>query len=251
MLRAFLDETESHHGKERLTGVAAFVFDDEGYRAFLQQWNPRVRSLKERFHLAACYGGYGQFGEPPWDRDARERLWKELGELIVQTRLAGFFCFITQADYDGLKDTSPSLTAYSGSAYSLCLLHCAFGVADFAKKANHPNIFYTFESGASKMNEARNFMRRAAAHKKVKSDLHIADYAFAEKLDEPALASADYLAWAGQRMYMEYLNGADNFHPVFDLLRRSGSLHSVQLTPASIFRQALFNKFYQLHADQE
>ena len=54
----------SHYGKERVTGVGAFAFDDTGYEKFLDDWRPRIAGLKKPFHMAHCYGDYGEFGEP-------------------------------------------------------------------------------------------------------------------------------------------------------------------------------------------
>jgi hypothetical protein len=89
-------------------------------------------------------------------------------------------------------------------------------------------------------------MNRAVSNEVVKEYLRVKGHAFAEKVYEPTLCAADYLAWGWQRSWHE-----DGWHEVFEIVRsdKSRPLYISQLNPAKIGIQAMFNKLYGLSLD--
>lgn len=244
--RAFFDETEAQpqHGRTALTGVAACIFDNRGYETFSAEWGPRIASLEKPFHMASVYGyGRGEFAAPPWNNDSRKRFWTDLGNLIVRTHQAAVVCFITQDDYDSFMRTNPATAALVGNPYTLCLLFCSFLVGDYAKSKGE-DVFYSFEAGGPKMNEASKFIKSAMENETAKNHLRVRGWSFVQKVNEPTLCAADYLAWGWQRAYQ----GQEEWHEVIEIIRadKNHPLYISQLNAGRIFKQALFNKFYGL-----
>lgn len=248
VLRGFFDETITH-SETRLTGVAGCIFDDVGYQAFRSEWGGRTKGLKKPFHMTACYGGYGEFGAPPWSSDARDLLCRQLGELTARTRLAGFVCYMHNSDYEKYIRENPSHADIVGDCYSLCLLFCVELMADYAKKKKQ-DVYYTFESGHAREKQAQAMLRRANANSKVREMLNIGGYAFVSKANEPTLCSADFLAWTCQRSLAP--EGNKEWHPLFEIVRtksRGQPLYITRLSAGNVMHQAIFNTFYGLHSD--
>ena len=241
MFRAFFDETQSHQG-ELVSGVASCVFDDKGYEAFVNGWAPRIEEFGS-FSLTDLY-----FGNKPFDRcgeQERITLWMELGNLIRRTRIASSISFITQQDFADYKKAQPEVEAFVGNPYAFCLLHCAFIVAEFAKSKGVDSILYSFESGGPKWKEASALLQRASEQRKVAEYLRMKGFAFVEKKIEPALHSADYLAWGWQRTYAKNL---DKWHETFEIVRsdKEHPLYITRLREGHISSQMMFNLFYGL-----
>ena len=247
MFRAFFDETQSHKG-ERITGVSACLFDSVGYETFAREWGPRVEEFGS-FSISDLYWGHKPFSGAKWHDDRRVALWTELGNLIRKTRLASFVSFVTHADFESYTKEQPSIERVVGNPYALCLLHCAFIVADFAKSKNIESVLYSFEAGGPKWKDAAALMERSAENPKVKEYLRLRGFGFADKAIEPALYSADYLAWGWQR---SYATGAGRWHETFEIVRsdKDHPLYVSRLTEGKISRQVLFNLFYGLDADR-
>lgn len=214
MLRALCDETQSHKG-ERITGVAAVLFEDSGYEAFRAEWLPQLARLKKPFSMAHCYWGYEEFAKKPWDDESRRSLWQGLGDLITRTRIAAFVSFITDDDFEQHVRKRPNFENRIGNAYNFCLMHCALQVSKFAKKNGGGDVAYTFESGGPKMEEASAFMNRVAHNEKVVSDLSYGGHAFLSKSAEPALYAADYIAWGWQRSFSP---GGSEWHETLQII---------------------------------
>jgi hypothetical protein len=236
-----------------MEGVAAFLFDDAGYETFRAEWAPRVENCKKPFHVSECYGEYGEFSAPPFRSGDGKQMCRDLGRLIVRTRMVGYVSFITKDDWHAALKKSPKLDLLSGSPYTACLLLCAQNMAKFANERDQ-DIFYTFESGHAKQAEAEAFIRRAEQDERTVKQLRIGGHAFVSKRKEPTLCSADYLAWAWQRSWSDHKIDSDRYdrpHELFRILSEPprAPVYVTQFTAGTIGLQAMFNAFYGLHKD--
>lgn len=247
MFRALCDETITFHG-EPIVGVAAVLFDDRGYEDFHKSWKPKLELLDRPFSMSKCYGGHEEFGRKPWDADSRRNLWQGLGNLIVETRVATFFSFVTKADFKNHVLDRPNHRSATGDAYQFCLAHCAWMVADYSRKNGVKNIGYTFESGGPRSNEASQFWERVGKSSKVKNDLCYGGHAFLEKAIEPALYAPDYIAWGLQKTFAE---GNKHWHETIEIVRsdKTHPMYVTQISEGSVFQHLLYNTFYNLSQD--
>jgi hypothetical protein len=215
---AYFDATYGGDSNDRLTAVAGYLFGLEGATMFRQFYDSRIDPLvppdpkkgnQKIFHSAACFDGSDPyFGI---QRPIRECILARMAEAIRQSVTLGCIVAIEDSQWDlgqlgrygrlKVAGAPADMSHWVGSKYSLCLLRCIQGIADWMTQHGLEGpVEYVIESGDEDELQAAEMLSRASGTDLAKR-LKLNKHSFARKDPEtPGLFAPDYLAWEWQRM---------------------------------------------------
>lgn len=139
MLSVFGDES-SDETRSRVFAVGGILGSAEDWTAFREKWSARLDG--KVFHAADCEAGRGDF--KGMDRESRQKLFNDLTQILVDSRLMGYGRSI---HIHGCREVAPkAIFDFPDMPYYDCFLKTVVYLADLAGKfIPRDRVEFTFD----------------------------------------------------------------------------------------------------------
>jgi len=254
---AYADETGTP--ERDLSGVAAYVFSDDGAKQFRHFYESNIHNripLNKNgvrlYHTSRCATGSREY--EGMDDSERQQIIDLMVQCISQSATLGVAVLLPRAEYEKARDASPPVVECSGSPYSVCLVRCMNIICDWLdQKELGGGIDYVFEAGDRHQREANDFLRRISLSPELNKRYRMHEFSFMPKGPEvPQLFAPDLLAWEWQRAHV---NASKPQRGEWRMTLKNlfdGTPHvPLYLTATSIGIQSMINKFYNLDGSMD